>query len=654
LIDEVAHYYYIQLKTEDDHSILRSQAILVLRSILSKHECDPRYRDEAKQARIAQMYFPYILVLIEDHTVLQTFSNTEVEEWLICFLYILKHLSRGLMRSWWTSEPQKRITSFFNILEVCVKTFSKGPLSRQVDLVVLDILAQYVYDFRVTLNEEGNPILRKVVVLMQRLFTKMESLPEESAIQSLNALLYTPLIPLIQSCSRAIFADLQAEYVDIFTLEFLRHCNHPDISVRRKALSMLFLLLFKNYQEMGNTFRTKNGATVAISKMVGKGTNKRTEFEPLQKALTALRQYVQTFDPSTVSPPSLSAFSATSSPSSPSSPSSLSSPSTSTSTSSGGGLNPFSKYVDDTISNILNLIEYSVKIDLYNYDQEMIQDLYYKISLSFVHTPDLRITWLDNLANYHVKNENLEEAAQCKMHIASLIAQYLEKQRVFLKKLPSDFALFPTVSPFLKEEYTQWEPSTQLESQNWTVKKLVQVLREAIELFDKATAYELCIEVHMLLDQVYKAQRQRKYEDIIANLKEYKELCESLVDTNNPPERFYPLYYRVGFYGSLWEDLNGKEFIYKMSTKYNLPNFKKYLLDQYSRKFGSKVEVLTSNEEIKLDKLDPKKCYIQIASVTPHFTHEEAEERGTRFEQNFNVSTCAVSNFFEKRESVCV
>jgi len=612
LIDEVSSYYYIQLKTEADHSILRSQAILVLRSILAKHECDPRYREEAKQARIAQMYFPYILVLIEDHTVLQTFPTAEVEEWLICFLYILKHLSRGLLRSWWTSEPQKRITSFFNLLELCVKTFAKGPLARQVDLVVLDLLAQYVYDFRATLNEENNPILRKVVFLVQRLFAKSETLADDT--NAFNALLYAPLVPLIQSCPRAIFADVQAEYVDMFTLEFLRHCNLLDTAARRRALNMLLLLLVKNYQEMGNTFRTKNGATVAISKMVGKGTNKRTEFEPLQKALIALRQYVQTTDPCA----------------------SASAPNSSSGSGSGSG--SFPKHVDDVVSNILNLIEYSVKIDLYSYDQEMIQDLYYKISLSFVHTPDLRLAWLDNLANYHVKNENLEEAAQCKIHIASLIAQYLEKQRVFLKKLPPDFALFPFVSPFLKEEHTQWEPPAQLESQNWTVKKLVQVLHEAIELFDKATAYELCMEIYMLLDQIHKAQRQRKYEDIIANLNEYKELCDRLVDTNNPPDRLYPVYYRVGFYGALWEDLNQKEFIYKMSAKYNLSAFKKHLLDQYSKKFGNKVEVLTSNEDINVEKLDPKKCYIQIAAVSPHFTHEEAEERGTRFEQNFNVN----------------
>jgi transposase len=390
---------------------------------------------------------------------------------------------------------------------------------------------------------------------------------------------------------------------------------------------MLFLLLVKNYQELGNTFRTKNGATVAISKMVGKGTIKRTEFEPLQKALIALRQYTQTTDPC--------ASTNTSSTSS----SSSSSSSGTTGSGSGEGGSSFPKNVDETVSNILNLIEYSVKIDLYRYDQEMLQDLYYKISLSFVHTPDLRLAWLDNLANHHVKNENLEEAAQCKMHIASLIAQYLEKQRVFLKKIPPDFALFPFVSPFLKEEHTHWEPPAQLESQNWTVKKLIQVLREAIELFDKATCYELCMEVYMLLDQIHKAQRQRKYEDIIANLEEYKELCDRLVDTNNPPDRLYPVYYRVGFYGTLWEDLNQKEFIYKMSTKFNLSAFKKHLLDQYTKKFGNKVEVLTSNEDINFEKLDPKKCYIQIAPVSPHFTHEEAEERGTRFEQNFNVST---------------
>lgn len=37
----------------------------------------------------------------------------------------------------------------------------------------------------------------------------------------------------------------------------------------------------------------------------------------------------------------------------------------------------------------------------YQYDPEMMADLYYGISREFLESPDERITWLESLASYH-------------------------------------------------------------------------------------------------------------------------------------------------------------------------------------------------------------------------------------------------------------
>jgi hypothetical protein len=42
-----------------------------------------------------------------------------------------------------------------------------------------------------------------------------------------------------------------------------------------------------------------------------------------------------------------------------------------------------------------------VKINQHANDPEMMADLYFRISKSYANTPDLRITWLINLANFH-------------------------------------------------------------------------------------------------------------------------------------------------------------------------------------------------------------------------------------------------------------
>lgn len=36
-------------------------------------------------------------------------------------------------------------------------------------------------------------------------------------------------------------------------------------------------------------------------------------------------------------------------------------------------------------------------------DPELIADLYHRISQSYAHSPDLRVTWLENLAKFHIK-----------------------------------------------------------------------------------------------------------------------------------------------------------------------------------------------------------------------------------------------------------
>jgi hypothetical protein len=39
----------------------------------------------------------------------------------------------------------------------------------------------------------------------------------------------------------------------------------------------------------------------------------------------------------------------------------------------------------------------------YAYDREMTTDLYYQVSLGYTDSPDLRVTWLDNLGNFHLE-----------------------------------------------------------------------------------------------------------------------------------------------------------------------------------------------------------------------------------------------------------
>lgn len=72
-------------------------------------------------------------------------------------------------------------------------------------------------------------------------------------------------------------------------------------------------------------------------------------------------------------------------------------------------------------------------------DPEMLVDLQYSLANSYASTPELRQTWLENMARLHNKHGNLSEAAHCYMHVAALIAEYLKRKGLCLLECLSTF-----------------------------------------------------------------------------------------------------------------------------------------------------------------------------------------------------------------------
>ena len=49
----------------------------------------------------------------------------------------------------------------------------------------------------------------------------------------------------------------------------------------------------------------------------------------------------------------------------------------------------------------------------------------FRIAKSYQTSPDLRLTWLQNMAEKHTKRKCYTEAAMCLVHAAALVAEYL-------------------------------------------------------------------------------------------------------------------------------------------------------------------------------------------------------------------------------------
>jgi hypothetical protein len=64
-------------------------------------------------------------------------------------------------------------------------------------------------------------------------------------------------------------------------------------------------------------------------------------------------------------------------------------------------------------------------------DVEMLIDSQYSLAKSYANSIELRRTWLDSMAEIHVKEAQFSEAAHCYLHVAALIAENLKHQGLY-------------------------------------------------------------------------------------------------------------------------------------------------------------------------------------------------------------------------------
>merc|ERR1719270_564512 len=102
--------------------------------------------------------------------------------------------------------------------------------------------------------------------------------------------------------------------------------------------------------------------------------------------------------------------------------------------------------------------------------------------------------------------------------------------------------------------------------------------------------------------------------------------------------RVFGTYFRVGFYGQRFGDLDGEEFVYKEPMLTKLPEIKCRLESFYSNKYGAdNLIIITDSKQVELSKLNPDKAYIQITFAEPYFDNYELRDRVTAYERNHNI-----------------
>lgn len=152
--------------------------------------------------------------------------------------------------------------------------------------------------------------------------------------------------------------------------------------------------------------------------------------------------------------------------------------------------------------------------------------------------------------------------------------------------------------------------------------------------------------MYKLLISIY--ENARDYENLQRVYSEISELYGQIGKANLKTTRLFGSFYKVGFYGKLFPDeLNGKEFVYKMPRITRLAEIIEYLEKNFSRQLGEdKVKIVGDTFQTKgMDQQD-EAAYIQITSVQPYY--EDPNARTNYFERYTNIDQFIYETPFTK------
>jgi len=462
----------------------------------------------------------------------------------------------------------------------------QGTLAAECSLIVLDALELLVQTIL------ANDNLRVVLNTVKRVV--LHALACNQSTEVLKAMFATQR-SIVRKVPELLF-EVDTELCADLCYRLLNHCCSSLSEVRLQGSASLYLLMRQNF-EIGNNFaRVKMQVTMSLSTLVGSTQCFNEEY--LRRSLKTIITYAQTDQQLK--------------------------------------LTPFPEQVRELVFNLHMILSDTVKMKEYQEDPEMLIDLMYRIAKGYQNSPDLRLTWLQNMAAKHTDSGCHVEAGMCLVHSAALVSEYL--YMVDDKGyLPIGCVDFEGISYNALEESAVSDDIVSPEEEGICSGKyfcengVVGLLEQAAYSFTMASMFELVNEVYKILIKIYEAKRDHK---------KLMNVHEKLADgfrkiVQSEGKRMMGTYFRVGFYGARFGDIDGEEFIYKEPAITKLPEISHRLQSFYGDKFGYEVvDVIKDSSVVDPNRLDPAKAYIQITYVEPLFEDWELVDRITYFDKN--------------------
>ncbi|XP_030401659.1 dedicator of cytokinesis protein 6 isoform X3 [Gopherus evgoodei] len=477
--------------------------------------------------------------------------------------------------------------------EVEQEVLVEGNLATEANLVVLDMLEIIVQT--VLLAEAKESMLDGVLrVLLHGMACTPSALFLQHCFASQRA--------LVSKFPEMLFEE-DTELCADLCLRLLGHCSSRVAAIRAHASASLYLLMRQNFEIGHNFARVKMQVTMSLSSLVGTSSNFSEEH--LRRSLKTILTYAE----------------------------------------EDAGLqdSSFSEQVQDLVFNLHMILTDTVKMKEHQEDPEMLIDLMYRIAKGYQNSPDLRLTWLQNMAAKHSSQGNHAEAAQCMVHAAALVAEYLSMLEDS-RHLPVGCVSFQGISSNVLEESAVSDDVLSPDEEGicsgkfFTELGLVGLLEQAAAFFTMGGLYEAVNQVYKILIPIHEANRE--FKKLAALHGKLQDAFGKISSQSAGWERMFGTYFRVGFYGSKFGDLDEQEFVYKEPSITKLAEISHRLEEFYAERFGDDlVEIIKDSNPVDKGKLDPNKAYIQLTYVEPFFDTYELKERVTYFEKNYGLRT---------------
>lgn len=437
----------------------------------------------------------------------------------------------------------------------------EGNLATEVNLIVLDMLEHVIHVAAVVENNQTALLSGVMRVVLHAL----------SVNQSTRALTcyFATQRAMVSKFLQILFQEESDQCADL-CLRLLAHCASRITEVRSNATASLYLLTRQNFERDNNFARVKMQITMSLSTLVGQHLDDQKFSEAfLRRSLKTILSYADADEE----------------------------------------LSSFPEQVRDMAFNLHMILSDTVKMKDFQKDHEMLLDLMYRIAKGYQSSPDLRLTWLQTMKRKHEERGNHVEAGLCIVHCAALVAEYLHmlEDRTYL---PVGCVGFERISPNVLEESAISDDVVSPDEegvctgQYFSISGLVGLLESAAALFQKAHCGEIVNEVFKILIPIHEAHRE--YAKLQQIHKQISEAFGKIVETAG--KRFFGSYFRVGFYGANFKDLDGEEFVYKEPVFTKLGDISNRLEAFYSDRFGAENVVIIKDSRVPEKKdLDPDK-----------------------------------------------